>query len=124
MEGPGLAIGLFGFGFASLASKDSKPLNMRDLKGTNHGYGDLVSNLGRNNCLWHLGRRRDDRCRLAFGLDAHGTTCRHNRIDQPLWVGAGRQDSIGLPFSPQAAGRLPVWPPHVLPGERSDTLMG
>src|SRR5216683_7948712 len=50
--------------------------------GANHGYGALVSNLGRNNRLRRLGGRRDDRCRLAFGLDAHGFTCRHSRIAQ------------------------------------------
>jgi len=57
-------------------------------KGTNHGYGALALNLSRDNCLWRLGCRRDDRCRMAVGLDAHGTTSRHSRIDQPLWFGS------------------------------------
>src|SRR6266403_2161773 len=51
----------------------------------NHGYGALVSNLGRNNRLRRLGCRRDDHCGLALALAAHGTTCRHSRIAQPLW---------------------------------------
>ena len=54
-------------------------------KGANHGYGALVFNLGRSNCLWRLGCRQHDRCRL--GLGAYGTTCRHSRINQPLSIG-------------------------------------
>jgi hypothetical protein len=71
---------------------------MRTLKGTNHGYRTLFFNLGGNNCLRYLDCRQHDRCRLAFGLDAHGTTCRHNRIDQPLWVGSRRKDTLGIPL--------------------------
>src|SRR6266446_11000778 len=58
-------------------------------KGANHGYGALVSNLGRNSRLRRLGCRRNDRCGLAFG-SAHGTTCRHSRVAQPFWVGPDR----------------------------------
>jgi hypothetical protein len=35
-------------------------------KRANHGYGALVFNLGRNNCLWRLGCRQHDRCRLGL----------------------------------------------------------
>ena len=56
-------------------------------KGTNHGYGALAFNLSRNHRLWRLDWHARDL--LAFGLDAHGTTYRHSRIDQPLWVGSG-----------------------------------
>ena len=35
--------------------------------------------------------RRDDRCGLAFALDAYGTACRH-RVDQHLLGSAGSQD--------------------------------
>jgi hypothetical protein len=61
-------------------------------KGTNHGYGALAFNLSRNHRLWRLDCRRHARRRLAFGLDAHGTTYRHSRIDQPLWVGSGSKN--------------------------------
>src|SRR5258707_8363831 len=66
--------------FSSLESKDSTPSIVCALKkGANHGYGALVSNLGRNNRLRRLGCRRDDHCGLALALAAHGTTCRHSR---------------------------------------------
>src|SRR6202043_1180388 len=76
-----------------------------------HGYGPLILNLGRNNSPWRLGCRRDDRCRLAFGLDAHGTTSRHSRTDQPLWVGSGGQDHVGIPFSPKQSLADLIRPP-------------
>ena len=62
--------------------------------GAHHGYGALPVDLGRNNCFRRLGCRRDDHCGLA--LDAHGTTCRHSRITQPLWVGSGSQGAAFL----------------------------
>src|SRR5258706_5558034 len=68
-------------------------------KGATNGYGALVSNLGRNNRLRRLGCRRDNRCGLAFGLDDHGTTCHPSGGAQPLWVGSGCQDTVGIPFS-------------------------
>ena len=85
-------------------------------KGANHGYGALVSNLGGNNRLRRLGCRRDDRCRLAFGLDAHGTTCRHCRIAQ-LYE-AFRDARASLVTQPLHTGR-----PHG-PGVKSVTVPG
>jgi hypothetical protein len=80
------------------------------LRGPHHGYGALVLNLGRNNRLWRLGCRRDDRCRLAFGLDAHGIASGHSRIDKPLWVGSGGQkDRLAISPSPS---RLPISSGH------------
>jgi hypothetical protein len=61
-------------------------------RGPNHGYGALAFNLSRNHRLWRLDCRRHARRWLAFGLDAHGTTYPHSRIDQPLWVGSGSKN--------------------------------
>jgi hypothetical protein len=48
---------------------------------------------------------------LAFGLDAHGTTSHHSRTDQPLWVGSGGQDHVGIPFSPKQSLADLIRPP-------------
>src|SRR6266481_1229560 len=71
-------------------------LNALLWNGGQHGCRILVPNLGRHHCLWHLDCRWHDRCWLAFGLDAHGTTYRHCGFDQPLSSNSRCQNRVAV----------------------------
>src|SRR6202011_4782031 len=62
--------------------------------GGQHECRILVPNPDRYHCLWHLDCRWHDRRWLAFGLGAHGNSCRHCGFDQPLSSNSRSQNRV------------------------------
>jgi len=68
-----------------------------------------LSIFGSYHCLWNLACCWHDRRWLAFGLDAHRTTSRHCRYDQPLSGDSRSQSCEILKYRQLIAALATIW---------------